>query len=66
MYGFYFNVSLSVKDDYLGREVSIARKKAEEFKHKGKKLTERWRHVVEFQKKWYNKKYIPMHFFIRD
>jgi hypothetical protein len=41
IYGFYFNISLSVKDDYLEREVSIARKKAEEFEHEGKKLAER-------------------------
>jgi hypothetical protein len=29
IYGFYLNISLSVKDDYLEREVLAARKKAE-------------------------------------
>jgi hypothetical protein len=51
IYGFYFNIPSSVKDDYLKRKMFIARKKAEEFEHEGKKLAERWRHVIEFQKK---------------
>jgi hypothetical protein len=51
IYGFYLNISLSVKDNRLKREVLAARKKAEEFKYEGKKLTERWRHAVKFQKK---------------
>jgi hypothetical protein len=51
IYGFYFNVSLSVRDDYLERKMPAARKKVEEFKHEGKKLAERWRHAIEFQKK---------------
>jgi hypothetical protein len=38
IYGFHFNISLSVKDDRLNREMFTAKKKAEEFKHKGKKL----------------------------
>jgi hypothetical protein len=41
IYGFYFNISLSVKDDYLEGEVFTAKKKAEEFKREGKKLAER-------------------------
>jgi hypothetical protein len=48
IYGFYFNISLSVKDDYLEGEMPAARKKVEEFEHEGKKLAERWRHAVEF------------------
>jgi hypothetical protein len=40
IYGFYFNISLSVKDDYLKRKILVARKKAEEFEYKGKKLAE--------------------------
>jgi hypothetical protein len=51
IYGFYFNISSSIKDDRLKREIPIARKKAEEFEHENKKLAKRWRHAVEFQKK---------------
>jgi hypothetical protein len=51
IYGFYFNISLSVKDDRPEEKVFIARKKVEEFEYEGKKLAERWRHAVEFQKK---------------
>jgi hypothetical protein len=41
IYGFYPNIPLSVKDDYLKGEVFAARKKAEEFEHEGKELAER-------------------------
>jgi hypothetical protein len=41
IYGFHFNISLSVKDDYLKGEMLAARKKIEEFEYEGKKLTER-------------------------
>jgi hypothetical protein len=41
IYGFYLNVSSSVKDDRLEGEIFIARKKAEEFEYKSKKLAER-------------------------
>jgi hypothetical protein len=41
IYGFYFNISLSIKDDYLEREIPVARKKVKEFKHEGKELAER-------------------------
>jgi hypothetical protein len=41
IYGFYPNIPLSVKDDYSEGKISIARKKAEEFKYEGKKLAER-------------------------
>jgi hypothetical protein len=41
IYGFHSNISLSVKDDHLEREMSAARKKIEEFEHEGKKLAER-------------------------
>jgi hypothetical protein len=51
IYGFYLNIPLSIKDDYLKKEIPAARKKIEEFKHEGKKLAKRWRHVIEFQKK---------------
>jgi hypothetical protein len=51
MYSFYFNISLSVKDDRLEGEMPAARKKAKEFEHEDKELAERWRHAVEFQKK---------------
>jgi hypothetical protein len=51
IYGFYSNIPLSVKDNYLKREMPAARKKAEKFEHKDKELAERWRHAVEFQKK---------------
>jgi hypothetical protein len=51
IYGFYSNISLSVRDDRLEGEMFIVRKKAEGFEREGKKLAERWRHAVEFQKK---------------
>jgi hypothetical protein len=51
IYDFHSNISLSVKDDYLKKEMSAVKKKAEEFKHEGKKLAKRWRHAIEFQKK---------------
>jgi hypothetical protein len=41
IYGFYFNISLSVKDDYLEKKMLATRKKAKEFEHEGKKLAER-------------------------
>jgi hypothetical protein len=41
IYGFYLNIPLSIKDDRLKKEISIARKKAEEFKREGKKLAKR-------------------------
>jgi hypothetical protein len=41
IYGFYPNVFLSVKDDYLKGEMLVARKKVKEFKHEGKELAER-------------------------
>jgi hypothetical protein len=48
IYGFYFNILLSIKDNRLEREMLIARKKIEEFEREGKELAERWRHVIEF------------------
>jgi hypothetical protein len=51
IYDFYFNISLSIKDDRLEGEMPTARKKVKGFKREGKELTERWRHVIEFQKK---------------
>jgi hypothetical protein len=48
IYGFYSNIPLSVKDDYLKGEMPAARKKAEEFEYEGKKLAERWRYAVKF------------------
>jgi hypothetical protein len=51
IYGFYPNIPLSIKDDYLKGKISAARKKVEGFKREGKKLAKRWRHAVEFQKK---------------
>jgi hypothetical protein len=51
IYDFYFNVSSSVKDDRLEGKMFTTRKKAEEFEYEGKKLAERWRHAIEFQKK---------------
>jgi hypothetical protein len=41
IYGFYFNISLSVKDDYPEEEMPVTRKKAEKFEHEGKKLAKR-------------------------
>jgi hypothetical protein len=41
IYGFYLNISSSVKDDYLERKISAAKKKVKEFKHEDKKLAER-------------------------
>jgi hypothetical protein len=66
IYGFYLNISLSVKDDYLERKIPAAKKKVKEFEYEGKELAERWRHAVKFQKKWYNKKYTLIYFFIGD
>jgi hypothetical protein len=48
IYGFYFNVLSSVRDDRSKSEVLIARKKAEKFENEDKKLKERWRYTVEF------------------
>jgi hypothetical protein len=41
IYGFYPNIFLSVKDDYLEGEMPVARKKVKEFEHEGKELAER-------------------------
>jgi hypothetical protein len=41
MYGFYFNVLSSIKDDRSESEVLITRKKTEEFENESKKLKER-------------------------
>jgi hypothetical protein len=41
IYDFYFNIPLSVKDDYLKGEISAAKKKVKEFEYKGKELAER-------------------------
>jgi hypothetical protein len=41
IYGFYSNIPLSVKDDYLKGEMPTARKKVKEFKYEGKELAER-------------------------
>jgi hypothetical protein len=51
IYDFYPNIPLSVKDDYLKGEMSVARKKIKEFEYEDKELAERWRHAIEFQKK---------------
>jgi hypothetical protein len=51
IYGFHPNIPLSVKDDRLEKEISVARKKVEGFEREGKKLAERWRYAVKFQKK---------------
>jgi hypothetical protein len=40
IYGFYLNISLSVKDDYLEGEMPAAKKKVEEFEYEGKELAE--------------------------
>jgi hypothetical protein len=40
IYGFHPNIPLSVRDDYPEREISAARKKAEEFEREGKELAE--------------------------
>jgi hypothetical protein len=41
IYGFYFNVLSSVKDDRLKSEVLITRKKIEKFENENKKLKKR-------------------------
>jgi hypothetical protein len=41
IYGFYFNVLSSVKDNRLKSEVLITRKKTEKFKNEDKELKER-------------------------
>jgi hypothetical protein len=66
MYGFHPNVPSTVRDDRPEGEVPAAREKVEEFQNEGKELAERWRHAVEFQKKWYDKKHTPMHFSTGD
>jgi hypothetical protein len=38
IYGFYFNILSSVKDDRLKNEVPITRKKIKKFENEGKKL----------------------------
>jgi hypothetical protein len=41
IYGFYFNISLSVRDDYLKRKMPAVKKKVEEFEYEGKELAKR-------------------------
>jgi hypothetical protein len=41
IYGFYLNISLSIKNDHPEREISATRKKAEGFKREDKELTKR-------------------------
>jgi hypothetical protein len=66
MYGCHPSVPSSVRDDRPEGEVPAAREVIEEFERGSEDLAERWRHAVEFQKKWYDKKHMPMHFSIGD
>jgi hypothetical protein len=66
IYEFHLNVPSTVRDDRSEREMPAAKEVAKQFESESKKLAERWQRVVEFQKKWYDKKYTPMQFSVRD